>query len=155
MEENEVQALENEQEVISQEETLSDVATDDSVTLSKSEYSKLKRQAIAYQSTKGAEVKPRAEAPTPTGSDDKLKELELKIDGYNKDEIELIKEFGYEKVSNPIVQKAIEVMRQERKSKDADVQVANKSAVYKKYTNEDLQNMSVEELRKILPHADN
>jgi hypothetical protein len=154
MEENEVQALENEQEVISQDE-LSDVATDDSVTLSKSEYAKMKRQSLAYQASKGAEVKPRAETPAPTGSDDKLKELELKIDGYSKDEIELIKEFGFDKASNPIVQKAIDVMRQERKSKEADVQVSNKSAIYKKYTNDDLKNMSVEELRKILPHADN
>lgn len=153
MEENEVQALENEQEVISQEE-LSDVATEDSVTLSKSEYAKMKRQSLAYQATKGTEVKHKAET-SPSGSDDRLKELELKIDGYSKDEIELIKEFGYEKVSNPIVQKAIDVMRQERKSKEADVEVTNKSAIYKKYTNDDLKNMSVEELRKILPHADN
>jgi len=154
MEENEVQALENEQEVISQEE-VSDVATDDSVTLSKSEYAKMKRQSLAYQASKGTEVKHKAETIVPSDSNDKLKELELKIDGYNKEEIELIKEFGFDKVSNPIVQKAIDVMRQERKSKEADVQVTNKSAIYKKYTNDDLKNMSVEELRKILPHADN
>jgi hypothetical protein len=154
MEENEVQVLENESEVISQEELL-DVATDDNITLSKSEYAKMKRQSLAYQASKGTEVKHKVETTVPSDSNNRLKELELKIDGYNKDEIELIKEFGFDKVSNPIVQKAIDVMRQERKSKEADVEVTNKSAIYKKYTNDDLKNMSVEELRKILPHADN
>jgi hypothetical protein len=153
MEENEVQALENEQEVISQEE-LSDVATEDSVTLSKSEYAKMKRQSLAYQATKGTEVKVKTETMSPSGSEDRFKELELKMEGYNKEEIEQIKEFGFDKVNHPIVQKAIETMRQERKSKEADVAVPSKSAVYKKYTNEDLKNMSLAELEKILPHAE-
>lgn len=152
MEENEIQALENEQEVISQEESLSEVSNDDSVTLSKSEYSKLKYKAMAYQATKG-EVKAKAVA-SPTLSDDRFKELELKMDGYNKEEIELVKEFGFERLNNPVVQKAIETMRLERKSKEADVQVSSKSNVYQNYTEGDFKNMSVEEMRKILPHAE-
>lgn len=160
MEENEVQALENEQEVISVEvEAESDVATEEEVKLSKSEYTKLKRQALAYQASKGekaAESKPKVETmQQPTEYTDKFTRLELKTDGYSNEEIDLIAEFGFDKKDNPIVKTAIEQMRKERKSKEADVSIANKSTVYKKYTNDDLKNMSVEELRKILPHADN
>lgn len=154
MDENEVQALENEQEVISQEVDTTEVATEETINLSKSEYSKLKRQAMAYQATKGTEVKVKTETMSPSGSEDKFKEMELRLDGYNKEEIEQIKEFGFDKVGHPLVQKAIEAMRQERKSKEADVSIPGKSAVYKKYTNEDLKNMSLAELEKILPHAE-
>ena len=135
MDENEVQALENEQEVISQEVDTTEVATEETINLSKSEYSKLKRQAMAYQATKGTEVKVKTETMSPSGSEDKFKEMELRLDGYNKEEIEQIKEFGFDKVGHPLVQKG-------------------KSAVYKKYTNEDLKNMSLAELEKILPHAE-
>lgn len=155
MDENEVQALENVQEEISQEVDTTEVATEETINLSKSEYSKLRRQALAYQANKATEVKTKVETMSPVGSEDKLRELELKLDGYNKEEIEQIKEFGFDKVNHPMMQKAIEIMRQERKSKEADAAIPSKSAVYQKYTNEDLKNMSVEDLRKILPHADN
>lgn len=144
-----------EQEVTSQVDMdLSDVATEDDFTPpTKAEYTKLKRKAIAYDALKVEPAKAKV-ANHSQPSTDKLKELELKIDGYSRDEIELIKEFGYDKVENPIVKKAIESMRQERKDKEADTQVSSKSAVHQKYTQQDLNNMSVEELRKILPHAD-
>lgn len=157
MDENEVQALETqEQEAVSQEVDTTEVATDETINLSKSEYTKLKRQALAYQSTKGKEEqKPRAESSAPSDVSEKLTRLELKTEGYSNDEIETILEIGVDKLHNPVVQKAIQQMRQEKKSKEADVEIATKSAVYKKYSDQDLQNMSVEELRKILPHADN
>lgn len=160
MEENEVQALDvNEQEDTSVEvEVESNVATDDEITLSKSDYTKLKRQALAYQASKGekTEVKRKVETMSePTEYNDKFTRLELKTDGYSNEEIELISEFGFDKKDNPIVKTAIETMRKERKSKEADVAIAGKSTVYKKYSNDDLKNMSVEELRKILPHSDN
>jgi len=154
METENEQVLENGQEEISQEVDTTEVATEETINLSKSEYSKLRRQAMAYQATKGTETKVKPESKSPADTYDRYKELELKIDGYNKEEIELIKEFGFERVNNPIVQKAIENIRQERKSKEADVAVPNKSAVYQNYTHEDLKNMSVEEMRKILPHAE-
>jgi ribosomal protein L29 len=161
MEENEVQAQDvYEQEVTSVEvEVDSEVATEDEIKLPKSEYTKLKRQALAYQASKGeksAEVKRNVETmQKPTGEDDRFTRLELKTDGYSNEEIELISEFGFDKKDNPIVKMAIETMRKERKSKEADVSISGKSTVYKKYSNDDLKNMSVEELRKILPHADN
>lgn len=156
-----VQAQENyeQEEFSNMEDTeLTDVATeDDFVPPTKAEYKKLQRQAYAYQALKGAEVKqevkPNVETMTPVTDSIKFKKLELKIDGYSSEEIELIEEFGFDKADNPIVKKAIETMRSERKSKEADPNISNKSAVYKKYTNDDLKNMSVEELRKILPHA--
>lgn len=146
-------ALGNEQEVIPQEESLSEVANEDSVNLSKSEYTKLKRQALAYQANKGAEVKVKTET-TPSLSEDRFKELELKMEGYNREEIDLIKEVGFEKLNSPVLKKAIETMRSERKSKEADEVISTKSNVYQKYTDNDFKNMSVEDMRKILPHAE-
>lgn len=159
MEENEVQA----QDVYEQEETSveveveSNVATEEEITLSKSDYTKLKRQALAYQASKvekATESKPKVERmEAPSDLTDKLTRLELRTEGYSNDEIELLAEFGLDKKDNPIVKTAIEQMRKERKSKEADVAIAGKSTVYKKYSNDDLKNMSVEELRKILPHS--
>jgi hypothetical protein len=140
------------EEMYSAEETLEE---DEYTPPTKAEFKKLQRKAYAYEALKGNKTEAKAEVRQPATGDDKLKELELKIDGYSKDEIELVKEFGFDKLDNPIVQKAIDVMRKERKSKEADVSVSNKSLVYKKYTENDLKNLSVEELRKILPHANN
>lgn len=144
MEENEVQALDvQEQEVTSEAEV---------IEVSKSEYTKLKRQALAYQASKGkAETKVEA---TPAFPNDKFLDLELKVDGYAPDEINYLKEIGVQHKDNPLVQKALMAMREERKSKEADASIPNKSAVYKNYTIEDFKNMSVEEMRKVLPHAE-
>ncbi len=165
METENVQAQEyNEQEVNSQAEDLSteevysaeEASEEDEYTPpTKAEYKKLQRKAYAYEALKGNKTEVKAPVKEPASGDDRLKELELKIDGYSKDEIEFVKELGFDKLDNPVVQKTLEVMRKERKSKEADSAVSNKSLVYKKYTEADLKNLSVAELRKILPHANN
>ena len=165
METENVQAQEyNEQEVNSQVEDLSteevysaeDTSEEEEYTPpTKAEYKKLQRKAYAYEALKGNKTEVKAPVKEPATPDDRLKELELKIDGYSKDEIEFVKELGFDKLDNPVVQKTLEVMRKERKSKEADSVVSNKSLVYKKYTTQDFKNMSVEEMRKILPHANN
>lgn len=165
METENVQAQETyEQEVVSQEV---DLSTEDSFSAetedesdeytppTKAEYKKLQRKAYAYEALKGNKTEAKAEVKSPVAPEDRLKELELKIDGYSKEEIEFVKELGFDKLDNPVVQKTLEVMRKERKSKEADSAMTNKSLVYKKYTEADLKNLSVAELRKILPHANN
>lgn len=150
------------QDVYEQEETsvavdnASEVANEDDYTPpTKAEYTKIKRQALAYQALKGAKESTQTkEAPRVNTEADRFRELELRLDGYTAEEIGQIKEFGFDKVNNPLVQKAIETMRKERKSKEADQSISNKSQVYQKYTNDDLKNMSVDDLRKILPHAE-
>lgn len=82
--------------------------------------------------------------------------IALRDDGYSGEEIALIQKMGGKKAldENPIVKKAIEVHRAEKKSKDASPPSSPKSPVYQKYTQEDLGKMTSEELRKILPHAE-
>jgi len=80
----------------------------------------------------------------------------LRDEGYSGDEIALIVKMGGKDSldKNPVVKKAIEVMRQEKKSKDASPASSPKSPVYQKYTQEDLGKMTSAELSKILPHAE-
>ena len=154
------------QDVYEQDGTSAEVANESEVANeeeftppSKAEYTKLKRKAMAYDALKegkeGNSVKaPAKENSSAEPTSDRFKELELKIEGYTQEEIEQIREFGFDKINNPIVKRSIEIMRKERKSAEADKAIPNKSQVYQKYTNDDLKNMSVEDLRKILPHAE-
>lgn len=121
---------------------------DDSVSISKSELNKLKRKAIAYDSTKTAKPVPKAEI---TDKDERFERLELRADGYSKDEIDEIMALGGIKVLNTkIVQSAIKYLRADKKSKDASETVSSKSPVYKKFTQEDLSKMTAAEMEKIL-----
>lgn len=122
---------------------------DDSVSLSKAEYTSLKRKAIAYDSTK----KTAKETPKENVADkeERFERLELRADGYSKDEIEEIMALGGTKVLNTrIVQSAIKAMRQEAKSKEAKEPLTSKSPVYKKFTQDDFSKMSSKEMEKIL-----
>lgn len=154
-EENEQQDVE--QEIAPEEETTveeSETAEeetpepeDDSVSLSKSEFTKLKRKAIAYDSGKQA-AKPKEEV---LDKDERFERLELRADGYSKDEIDEIMALGGTKVLNSkIVQSAIKTMRAEAKSKNASEPLSSKSPVYKKFTQEDLSKMTSKEMEKIL-----
>jgi len=121
---------------------------DDSVSISKSELTKLKRKAIAYDSTKTAKPVQKVDN---VDKDERFERLELRADGYSKDEIDEIMSLGGTKVLNTkIVQSAIKFMRADAKSKDASATVSSKSPVYKKYTQEDLSKMSSKEMEKIL-----
>lgn len=132
---------------------------DETVTLKKSDFTKLNRKARAYDATK-SEVKPIEKSDITTKSAkgnfsmEKLERIELRQDGYSKDEVDEIMELGGAKVlGSKLVQSAIKAMRAEKKSKDATPEFSAKSPVYKKHTQEDLNGMSSAELEKILPHA--
>lgn len=149
--------LDVEQEIAPEEETteeeldLGEEETqdpeDDSVSMSKSEYTKLKRKAIAYDSNKQT-AKPKEEV---LDRDERFERLELRADGYSKEEIDEIMSLGGTKVLNTnIVQSAIKFMRQDKKSKDAREPLSSKSPVYKKFTQDDFNKMSSKEMEKIL-----
>ncbi len=139
---------EQDEELESQEEESNDV------TLSKSEFKKLQRKAIAYDATKETKETKTAKPTEKTDLSSyevKLEKLELRADGYTSDEIDAIQELGGAKaLSNPLVQSAIKAMRAEKKSQDAKEPLNSKSPVFKKFTQQDLSKMSASEMEKIL-----
>lgn len=155
MNENDTQV---EEEVVPQEETTEETTEEsqdeDVVTLSgdeKAEYEKYKakkeeRQRFSEQAKKSPPKQ------TYNVSADKLERMELKLDGYNSEEVEAIMELGGSKsLSNPLVKGAIESMRAKAKNQDSNQPLNSKSPVFKKFTQTDLNNMSVAELEAILP----
>jgi hypothetical protein len=142
-EETTEESVEETQEEDSQEET-----QDDSVSLSKSEFNKLKRKAIAYDSGKQT-AKPAPESIS--GKEERFERLELRADGYSKEEIDEIMALGGTKVlDSKIVQSAIKAMRAESKSKNASEPLSSKSPVYKKFSQDDFAKMKSSEMEKIL-----
>jgi hypothetical protein len=81
--------------------------------------------------------------------------LELRFQGYSKDAVDFIlKNGGLKSLDNPYVKSAVQAMKeQEKAEKSVPSDTSNKSDVEKKYTNEQLQNMSAAELLKILPKS--
>lgn len=83
-------------------------------------------------------------------SDDKYERLELKVEGYSDEEIDLIKELGGKKaLKNPILKKAVEDYRSEQKlAKATDIKSSGGSSKEKVYTDSDLRSMSTADLEK-------
>ena len=128
-----------------QEQTQEQTQEDDSVSISKSELTKLKRKAIAYDSGK------QTAKPAPKIDSERLERIELRQEGFSPDEVQAIMDLGGTKVLNSkIVQSAIKYMRADTKSKNASTSVSSKSPVYKKFTQDDLGKMSSKEMEKIL-----
>lgn len=81
-------------------------------------------------------------------------------EGYSKDEIKFIMANGGRdalKDPNSLVSIAVKTRREQREAEKASSQTSNKSgfvAAGKEYTPEQLSQMSVAELEKILPHAE-
>jgi len=125
---------------------------DDSIQISKSELSRLKRKAIAYDTAKKSTDKPKeVEKESKQDREERFERLELRADGYSKDEIDEIMSLGGTRVlDTKIVQNAIKYMRAEKKSKDVNEPLSSKSPVYKKFTQDDLSKMSASEMEKIL-----
>lgn len=88
-------------------------------------------------------------------SDERFERLELKTEGFTDEEIEFIKPYGGKKaLENPYIKTAIETIREKRKAESAVVDVdTNKSDIEKKYTDEQLKNLPLDELEKLLPKA--
>ena len=97
--------------------------------------------------------KPLGQAVSPV--EEKLERLELKTEGFSDEEIEFIKPYGGKKaLENPYIKTALETIREKRKAESAVVDVdTNKSDIEKKFTTEQLQNLPLDELEKLLPKA--
>ena len=137
----------NDNEDTTVEETTEDTSTEGTTTDWEAEAKKWK--AIAERKAKKAVQAPKTE--TNLSSPD-IERLTLKVDGYNDDEIaEVMKLGGVKALSNPLVKKAIEAMREERQAESAQVTESGaRSDISRKYSPADLRKMSSSELEKIL-----
>ena len=97
--------------------------------------------------------KPLGQAVAP--SDERFERLELKTEGFTDEEIEFIKPYGSKKaLENPYIKTALETMREKRKAESAVVDVdTNKSDIEKKFTEDQLKNLPLDESEKLLPKA--
>lgn len=127
---------------------------DDSVSLSKHEFNKLKRKAIAYDSGKQTARQVPAEASSSGLSYEAL----FAVKDISKDEFESLQNeaedlgISVEKYLKTQSSKVfLSNLQNKKKSQDASVSLNSKSPVYKKFTQEDLSKMSSKELEKILP----
>lgn len=92
---------------------------------------------------------------TPTDSKT-LERMQLQLDGYPIEIVDQIMDLGgKEFLNNDIGKKAVDILvKQATAEKAAKIETTTKSSFEKKYTPEDLRNMSVEEMEKILPKAE-
>lgn len=81
-----------------------------------------------------------------------VERLTLKVDGYNDAEItEIMRLGGLKALSNPLVKKAVDIMRQERQVESAQVDTEGQtSTISRKYSEADLRKMTAAELEKVL-----
>lgn len=86
----------------------------------------------------------------------RMDKLELRQEGYPSDIVDSIMELGgKEALKNPVLKKAVDDMLVQHKANIASkVKSSSGSPSLNKYSKQDLDNMSVEELEKVLPHAD-
>jgi len=99
-----------------------------------------------------------------TGADDKTKSendrldrIELRQEGYSPEVIDKIMELGGKNaLSNPIVKKSADELQAEHDAVRATDNMGGgpNSSPETKYSREDLEKMSVEEMEQVLPHAD-
>lgn len=142
--------LEADQEVETEEET---------VTISKKELSKLKRKAIAYDSTekKPKNINNNPEVKTYNILEDEVADLILS--GYTKEEVKFALANGGKAAlddPNSFVSIAINAKREQKRIENAVSETTSSgyaSPGGKSYTEEQLRNMSVEELEQVLPKA--
>lgn len=89
------------------------------------------------------ELKPTEELETkqePSYSDDRIERIELKAEGYSKEEIDQIMELGGARaLENPLVKGAIDTMRRKAKSQDATPSGTAKSPIFKTFSEKDLR----------------
>jgi FtsZ-interacting cell division protein ZipA len=87
---------------------------------------------------------------------ERLDRMELRQDGYPPEVVDKIMELGgKEALKNPIVKRAADdLLAQHNAEKAGDIASGPNSTTKTKYSNEDLKEMSSEEMEKVLPHAD-
>lgn len=147
------------QEQESQPEEKKEITLEDYFELEKKNkqlFARLKK-AEQDKKTESTEVLKSNTPSTETHDTDYWKEMmELRISGYSEKEAQyLMKNGGKKAVEDEFVMAAINAKREEQKATNAAVDTGSsaKSDVEKKYTQEQLSAMSVEELEKILPKA--
>jgi len=82
--------------------------------------------------------------------------IELRLDGYSKEEVSFIVKNGGRKAltDNSFVKVAIDKIREQKDAEKAIPEMdSNKSDIERKYTTEQLRTMPLKDLEKILPHA--
>lgn len=152
-----------EEEQTSQEEEVLEESQEDTqeeeseISISKSELTKLKRKALAYDANKSKPQESTAKpAPKADISDDYLEEVFMvkdlsqteyeKLKGESRDLGIPFKKYLASESGKTVLNK----IRTESKSKESMEKLSSKSPVYKKYTQEDMSKMSAKEMEKIL-----
>jgi hypothetical protein len=148
--------VEQEEQTSEEVEESNEETYDDAVTLSKEEFTKLKRKAIAYDSNKRKPEVEQQPVQKTDSSDSYLEEVFL-VKDLSQTEYESLKNeaddlgVSFKKLLSSESGKTIlSKIRQESKSKDSMEKLTSKSPVYKKFTQEDLSKMSSAEMEKVL-----
>lgn len=120
---------------------------------------KARQQLTARAKRAEEELKKRPELSERKDDTNLDEALDLRLDGYSKDEVNFIIRNGGRKAldSDPYVKNAISAMREQRVAEDEASKAKDTSGIStfeKKYPQEKLAKMTAEELAKILPHAE-
>lgn len=144
------------QEQESQPEEKKEVTLEDYFELEKKNKQLFARLKKVEQEKKSDTLKSNPPASETHEHDYWKEEMELRISGYTEKEAQyLMKNGGKKALEDEFVMAAINAKREEQKATNAAVDTGSsaKSDVEKKYTQDQLSAMSVEELEKILPKA--
>jgi hypothetical protein len=107
---------------------------------------------IAHKPTEVVkEVKVEPTATTPTD----LEKLNLRMDGYSKEEVDFImRNGGANAITDEFVTAGIKALRdkkqKEAKSEEANPSISSKSPIFKKYSEEQIKDMPLAELEKLV-----
>lgn len=99
-------------------------------------------------------AKPKQKADT-SNTDTKLARLEMKIDGYSDEAIDFaLANGGKESLNNPYVKAAIDAIQEQKRAEQATISgEGSKSDIERKFSPEEIDAMSAEEMYKILPKS--
>lgn len=150
-----------EQEEQTSEEVMEDESTEEveenEVTLSKEEFTKLKRKAIAYDANKSKPSNKPAQSVQQTDTSDNYLEEVFMVKDLSQNEYEALRnessELGipFKKyLASESGKIYLSKIRKEEKSKESMESLSSKSPVYKKFTQKDISKMSASEMEKIL-----
>lgn len=122
-------------------------------------YARLKQKEEKLKKAEEELVKLKSKAdpanPQQFATKEDLERIELRST-YSAEIVDAIMDAGGRKsLDNPVIKAGIDSMVKKEKSKQATPNVGSNSPVYKNHTQEELKNMTVEQLEKILPHAPN
>jgi hypothetical protein len=143
----EVDESETEEEV--EEESSED---EENSTQLREELKKQKEETAKLQRLLKKEAKKAEESTTESNiSKEDLERIRLTAKGYEDDEIDLVMELGgVEKLQNPVVQKAVEAIRTEKKQASAQASGKTQSKPKRTFTKTELQSMPLDKLEQMI-----